>query len=114
MFVQADIFQYIFYYASGISILVKIFDFVNLFTHGLIGRFIAGLGFYGLNFNVENLTGSVFVNNAISGAAELPVAFLILMSHRLGRRSVTVTSLFVGSVALIASSLITMYLDLQG
>ena len=30
-------------------------------------RYIAGLGFFGLNFNVGNLTGSVYANNVVSG-----------------------------------------------
>ena len=28
---------------------------------------VAGLGFFGLNFNVGNLTGSVYANNVVSG-----------------------------------------------
>lgn len=72
------------------------------------------MGYYGLNFNVAYLTGDVFINNLISGASELPAAILVLLSQRLGRKIVTVTSLFVGGVALISSALMVVYLDVKG
>lgn len=77
-------------------------------------RFITGLSFYGLSFNVGNLTGSVYVNNAISGAVELPQVFFLLLSKRMGRKAPTVVSLFIGGVALIASALMNVYVDLSG
>ena len=74
-------------------------------------RFIAGLGFYGLNFNVTNLTGSVFTNNVISGAAELPEILAVLLSQKTGRKPPIMAALFIGSIALLSSAILGIYLD---
>lgn len=75
-------------------------------------RFIAGLGFYGLNFNISNLEGSVYIINVVSGAAELPTVPLAILSQKLGRKVPTVIALFLGSVCLIASAVMNIYLDM--
>ena len=74
-------------------------------------RFIAGLSFYGLNFNVTNLTGSVFTNNVISGAAELPTVLTALLSQKIGRKPPIMAALFIGSIALLSSAIMGIYLD---
>ena len=77
----------------------------------LFYRFIAGLGFYGLNFNINNLAGNTYVNNVISGCAELPQFIIILISSKLGRKSLTVSALFLGAVALLSAAFMSAYLD---
>ncbi|XP_067942741.1 organic cation transporter protein-like isoform X2 [Watersipora subatra] len=74
---------------------------------------IAGMGYYGLNFNVANLTGDVYINNALSGAAELPASILVYMVQKIGRKSLCIASLFFGSLALICSAVMTVYLDMK-
>ena len=74
-------------------------------------RFIAGLGFYGLNFNVGNLTGSIYVNNVVSGCAEIPQFLVILFSTRMGRKVLTIIALFLGAVSLISAAFMSAYLD---
>ena len=76
-------------------------------------RFTAGLGYYGLNFNVANLTGSIYINNLISGAVEIPAALIFFLSQYLGRKSLSITSLFLGSLSLIAVAVMSVYFDLK-
>ena len=76
-------------------------------------RFTAGLGYYGLNFNVANLTGRIYMNNLISGAVEIPAALIFFLSLYLGRKSLSITSLFLGSLSLIAVAVMSVYFDLK-
>ncbi|KAF6040824.1 Orct [Bugula neritina] len=76
--------------------------------------FIAGLGFYGLSFNVGNLTGSVFINNIISGASELPQALFILISKKSGRKAPFMFFLLLGAIALTANAFIYAYTNVSG
>lgn len=75
---------------------------------------ITGLGFYGLAFNVGNLTGSVFLNNIISGAADLPSVLVVLISSRTGRKPPTIGSLLFGSACLIVCALMYVFADVEG
>ena len=72
------------------------------------------MGYYGLSFNVANLTGDVFINNIISGAVEFPASVLVLLSQKLGRKPLTIVPLFLGSCALVSSAVMAIYLDLKG
>ncbi|XP_067942432.1 organic cation transporter protein-like isoform X2 [Watersipora subatra] len=74
---------------------------------------IAGMGFYGLNFNVANLTGDVYTNNIISGAAEIPASALVFTTQKIGRKSLCIGSLLFGSLALISSAVMIVYLDME-
>jgi len=77
-------------------------------------RFVSGLGYYGLSYNVGNLTGDVYVNNALISAAELPVFLFILLSKTTGRRKTCTSVLFIGAVSLVACAIMNAYLDLNG
>lgn len=77
----------------------------------LYSRFIAGLGFYGLSYNVGNLTGSVYINSLLSGVADLPTFSIILLSSKLGRKVAALSCLFLGAVTLISAAFMSAYLD---
>jgi len=47
----------------------------------------------------------------MSGVADLPVAILILLSHRLGRKPLTIASLLLGTVTLITSAFLNAYIN---
>ncbi|XP_067942897.1 organic cation transporter protein-like [Watersipora subatra] len=73
--------------------------------------FVAGLGFYGLGFNVTNLLGNVYINNLIAGSAELATVPMTLLSKKLGRKALVIGSLFIGGASLLASTFMGMHLD---
>mgnify|MGYP001791436465 CR=1 FL=1 len=74
-------------------------------------RFIAGLSFYGLNFNLGNLTGSVYINTLIYGVSELSVSILIAFSHQTGRRVPAIICFLIGGVTLILSAILSVLLN---
>ena len=85
-----------------------------ILVYTVLFRMIAGLGFYGLGFNVGNLTGSIFLNNVVSGAAEFPVFLVCVASSKIGRKSPNIGSLLFGSASLIACALMYVFIDVDG
>ncbi|KAF6040834.1 hypothetical protein EB796_000867 [Bugula neritina] len=76
--------------------------------------FVFGLSFYGLSFNVAHLTGSIYINHVIiSGVASLPTIPLFFLSHRLGRKLISILSLSVGGAMLIVAAFLNAYVDLS-
>jgi len=63
---------------------------------------------------VGNLTGSVFINNIISGAAELPQFLIIIISAKVGRKPSFVLCLLLGGAALITNALLYAYWGFSG
>ena len=65
----------------------KTFSILDLFSHRQMGMVALNIGicflvntlvYYGLSFNVDSLSGSLYVNNVINGFVEL-VAYLLCM-----------------------------------
>ena len=63
-----------------------------------------------MSFNVGNLTGSIYINNILSGLADLPAFIIILLSAKLGRKISATISLFLGAAALISAAFMSAYL----
>ena len=76
-------------------------------------RFISGFSYYGLNFNLSSLTGSVYINTLIYGLSEMSMSILIAFSHQTGRKIPSIVCLLVGGVALILVAVLNVQLDLQ-
>ena len=76
-------------------------------------RFISGFSYYGLNFNLSSMTGSVYINTLIYGLSELSVSILIAFSHQTGRKIPNIVCLLVGGIALILVAVLNVQLDLQ-
>ena len=56
-------------------------------------RFITSLAYYGLSLGVALLPGSLYVNNLISGAVEIPAyAMSCVLLNKVGRRWPTVAT----------------------
>ena len=63
-----------------------------------------------MSFNVGNLTGSIYINNILSGLADLPAFIIILLSAKLGRKISATISLFLGAATLISAAFMSAYL----
>ena len=75
----------------------KTFSIFDLFRHRRMGMVAINIGvcflvntlvYYGLSFNVDSLSGNLYVNNVINGAVELLAYFLCMgLMDRLGMKS---------------------------
>ena len=75
----------------------KTFSIFDLFRHRKMGMVAMNIGccflvntlvYYGLSFNVDSLSGNLYVNNVINGVVELLAYFLCMgLMDRLGMRS---------------------------
>lgn len=75
-----------------------------------IDRFVVGLVFLGLSWNVSNLGDDVFLNFFLTSIAQI-VGFLLCIPllNRVGRKPVFVVSLLTGGIALLLTIFPLLY-----
>ena len=70
------------------------------------------LVYYGLSFNVDALSGNLYVNNAINGLVELlSYIMCILLMDILGRKTMTSGLMIIGGIVCLASMTLREYSD---
>ena len=73
-------------------------------------RFVSSLTFYGLNLNIGNLSGSVYVNFLLSGVMELVSYILcIVLLDRVGRRPLNSVLMLLAGVTCTATIFPVLY-----
>ncbi|XP_067674156.1 organic cation transporter protein-like [Haliotis asinina] len=72
--------------------------------------FVASLAYYGLNLNVQNLSGNIYINFTISNTVEL-VSYItcMLLLDRLGRKFVQCGCLLLGGIACVCTMFPVIY-----
>ncbi|XP_046583279.1 organic cation transporter protein-like [Haliotis rubra] len=72
--------------------------------------FVASLAYYGLNLNVQNLSGNIYLNFTISNTVEL-VSYItcMLLLDRLGRKFVQSGCLLLGGIACVCTMFPVIY-----
>ncbi|KAF6036483.1 Orct [Bugula neritina] len=64
--------------------------------------FMISLEYFGMSYNVGNLQGSIYVNNAILGAVELVANFLAIWVIKIGRRRAILLSFLIATLSMLA------------
>jgi len=82
----------------------------NMTLNILFQWFTCTIIYYGIALNAEDLTGSIFVNNALYGVTEVFAnVFILVLINKIGRKTSLYGGAFIASFGLLSLTLITEF-----